>query len=610
MSAQDRWSARLLDVRTPGQYVGGEWNAVVKPFEEAAVRAALVFPDAYAVGMSCLGLRIVYHLFNRRPDSLAERFFAPEPDMEAVLREESVPLRSLDSGRPLREFDFVAVSFQYETLLTNLLNVLDLGRVPLLASERGEGDPLVIAGGAAAFAPEAASPFVDLFLAGDGEAMVDPLAEAWKALKAARARRGEALAALAAAVPGAYAPALYERVRTASGLFVPRPAPGSGAPARVRAAVWEDLDRAPAPVSPVVPCVDVPQDRISVEIMRGCPHGCRFCEAGFTRKPVRWRRPETVRGLAEATYPLTGYDEISLLALSAGDYPGLGALVRDLHDRFDTRRVNVSLPSLRVDQGVSELPHLLRAVRRSGLTLAPEAGARLRAALNKPVRDEDLLAAAEKAWEEGWRTLKLYFMVGLPGETEEDLDAIADLADRVARLRGRHARSAGTVNVTLSPFVPRPHTPFQWEAQARPEAVLAAQRRVTGRRRISSVQYKAHSPDRALLEGMLARGDAASGRAALAAFRAGARFDAWDDRFSFRFWQDAWAAGGVDPEVYLFRARADAEEQPWEVIDAGPTREVLLQERSRALAGAPTPSCGPGSCPGFCGRPGACAYRA
>ncbi|MCU0722325.1 MAG: TIGR03960 family B12-binding radical SAM protein [Planctomycetes bacterium] len=610
MDDWERLSARLLEVRTPGQYVGGEWNAGVKPFGEAAVRAALVFPDTYAVGMSGLGTRVVRHLFNRRPDALADRFFAPEPDLEALLRAEGLPLLGLDTRRPLRDFDLVAFSFQYETLLTNLLNVLDLGRIPLRREERGEGDPLVVAGGGACLAPEPASPFIDLFLAGDGEAIVDPLVETWKALKAARAPRAEALAALVAAVPGAYAPALYDRRPSASGARIPRPRPGTGAPERVRAAVWEDLEGAPVPSAPAVPCVEAPQDRIALEIMRGCPHGCRFCEAGYTRKPVRWRSPASVLELAEASYAATGYDEISLLALSAGDYPGLGTLVRDLHARFDARRVNVSLPSLRVGEGVAELPHLLRAVRKSGLTLAPEAGERLRAALNKPVRDEDLLAAAAKAWEEGWRTIKLYFMVGLPGETGEDLDAIADLSDRVARLRGKFARTAGTVNVTLSPFVPRPHTPFQWEPQARPEAVFEAQRRVTARRRIPSVKFKAHSPDRALVEGFLARGDETAGAAALAAFRAGARFDAWDDRFDLGRWRDAWAATGTGPEDVLFRARPPDEALPWGVIDPGVPVERLLRERDRAAAGLPTPSCGPGRCPGLCGTPGGCGLGA
>ncbi|MHC5080075.1 MAG: TIGR03960 family B12-binding radical SAM protein [Planctomycetota bacterium] len=590
---KQRWFELLHRVQRPGQYAGGEWNAIRKPFHEIPLRVALAFPDTYAVGMSCLGFKIVYHLFNRRSDVLAERFFAPEPDMARILRSEGIPLLSLESHRPMRAFDVIAFSLQYELLLTNVLLQLDLSGLPLLARQRDARHPWVMAGGSGVLSPEVPGPFFDVLLAGDGEAIVDPLVDLLLSRRDGDADREDTIEAIAVNVPGAYVPALYTRTPSPSGFLLPRPRPGSRAPERVRAAVQEDLDGAPFPEAPPVPNVEVPHDRIALEIMRGC-------QAGYTRKPVRLRRKETLLRQAKALVASTGIDRISLLALSANDYPGLGDLVLEGQQAFDGQAVSLSLPSLRVDAGVADLPHLLRAVRRSGLTLAPEAGRRLRMQMNKPVQDEDLFVAASRAWAEGWNLIKLYFLVGLPGEREADIDEIPALADEVARLRGRFAPSAGRVNVTISPLVPRPHTPLQWEGQARPDRLYQAFDRIRNGRRIKSVRMKFHSVERSLLEGILSRGDAGVAKAVLHAYRGGAVMDAWDEYFTFGAWEAAFAAVGTDLEKGLFSPRPVGEMQPWEVIEAGPPRAVLRREKERARSGTPSPSCGDGHCPGLC----------
>ncbi|MHC4599155.1 MAG: TIGR03960 family B12-binding radical SAM protein [Planctomycetota bacterium] len=601
-SPAERFTALLPEVRTPGQYTGGEWNALSKPFEKTPLRVALAFPDTYSVGMSSLGFSLIQALFQRRADTLAERFFTPESDMDAALRREGLPLLSLESRRPLAAFDLVAFSLAYGLLLTNAMAMLDLGGLAPLAGARREADPLVVAGGSGVLSPEVVAPFFDLLLLGDGEAIVDPLSDALLELRGSTASKREKMSILARNVPGAYAPALYERRPSHSGFLIPHPRPGSGAPEKIRPALVEDLDSAFLPLEPLVPNVEVTHDRISVEIMRGCPHGCRFCEAGFTRNPIRIRAPETVLRASESLLAATGHEEISFLSLSVGDYPGLSDLIREAHRRFGNRGVSVSLPSLRVDPSAAQLPSLLGAVRKSGLTLAPETGNRLRPMLNKTVRDEDLLASARHAWSHGWRLIKLYFMVGFPGEGREDHEAIARLADRVARLRGEVAPSAGRVNVTVSPFVPRPHTPLQWEAQADPETVRGAFDRIQAGRRIKSVRFKFHSPERAVLEGLLARGDEIVARAVHRAFQGGARFDAWDERFDPRLWAEAFSAEGVDPARYLFQPRDPDEATPWDVAGAGPPRSVLREEREKALRGEPTPSCEQDHCAGSCGK--------
>ena len=557
----------LALVEKPSRYIGGEANASGRDRTACRLSVALAFPDAYEVGMSHLGLQILYAILNAHPHICAERVYAPWPDMEAGLRAGGLRLATLESGTPLAAFDLVGFSLQYELSYTNVLTMLDLGGIPLRARDRRDGDPVVIAGGPCAFNPLPMTPFFDALVIGEGEEVISEIASVMLAAREQGLRRAGVL----------------ERLAGLQGLFVPSLQREGG---RVRKRIVADLDRWLFPLRPVVPLMNTVHDRISLEIARGCTRGCRFCQAGMVWRPVRERNPSTLLAMAEEALRATGYDEISLLSLSSGDYSRIEPLLGELMDRYSERRVAVGLPSLRVETLGPRLIEEIRRVRKTSFTIAPEAGTqRLRDIINKGNTDADLLDTARRVFDGGWKSIKLYFMIGLPGERDEDLEGIADLAHRVMRQgRGRQ------VTLGLSTMVPKPHTPFQWARQIGLEETLARQGHL--RRRISNrnISFKWHDARMSLLEGLFSRGDERLAELVERAWALGARFDGWSDLFLFDRWEEALRGSDIRLEEYL-RERGLEEPLPWEVVDAGLDRDFLLAEHEKYLRGEQTPDC-------------------
>ncbi|HTZ38561.1 MAG TPA: TIGR03960 family B12-binding radical SAM protein [Syntrophales bacterium] len=557
----------LALVEKPSRYIGGEANAAIKDRSACRLSVALAFPDAYEVGMSHLGLQILYAILNAHPHICAERVYAPWPDMEARLRANGLALSSLESGAALSEFDLIGFSLQYELSYTNVLTMLELGGVALRAGERREGDPVVIAGGPCAFNPLPMAPFFDAIVIGEGEEVISEIADMLLQAKQKGLARRESLERLSE-IPGIFVPSVYRE--------------GT----KIRKRIIADLDRWLLPTKPVVPLMNTIHDRITLEIARGCTRGCRFCQAGMVWRPVRERKPSTLLAMAEEALQATGYDEITLLSLSSGDYSRIEPLLKDLMDRYSESRVALGLPSLRVETLSPVLIEQIRKVRKTSFTLAPEAGTgRLRDIINKGNTEEDLIATARRIFEGGWKAIKLYFMIGLPGEREEDLEGIADLVHRVMKEgRGRQ------VTLGLSTLVPKPHTPFQWVRQIGLEETLAKQSHLKRRLKNRNISFKWHDARMSLLEGLFSRGDERLADVVEKAWRLGCRFDGWSDQFRFELWEKALRETDVRIEDHLAE-RSLSEHLPWEFVNAGLDRDFLLEEREKSLRGEQTPDC-------------------
>ncbi|MCX7634291.1 MAG: TIGR03960 family B12-binding radical SAM protein [Syntrophales bacterium] len=571
-----------LAVEKPARYTGGEVNAVHKDRRSCRLGVALAFPDIYEVGMSHLGLQILYALLNDLTDVCAERVYAPWPDMEDHLRRHGLPLVSLESGIPLREFDIVGFSLQYELSYTNVLTMLELGGIPLQSRDRRDTDPIVIAGGPCAFNPLPMSPFIDAFVIGEGEEVIGEIARSVLMGKQ-RGRNREGILHDLSAREGIYVPSLHRGDQ------------------RIHRRVVADLNAWRTPLCPVVPLVKTIHDRVTLEIARGCSRGCRFCQAGMVWRPVRERDPSVLEEMAAAMVAATGHDEISLLSLSSGDYSGIEGLMSSLMERYYPRRIALALPSLRVETLTGPMIENIKKVRKTSFTLAPEAGTeRLRRVINKGNTEAELLATLERVYDAGWRAVKLYFMIGLPTEGDGDMEGIADLALKsLAAAKGR-----GDVTVNLSTFVPKPHTPFQWERQIGTDEAQRRQdffKKILRHRRIN---IKWHAPEMSLLEGVFARGDERLGTVIERAYRAGCRFDGWGEQLRFDHWQEAMKAAGIAPLTYL-EARSLHMQLPWEFIDAGVRREFLREEAQRASLGSATPDCRYGPCSAC----GACDFQ-
>lgn len=581
---KDRVVRQILPrVQTPGQYIGGELNAVVKDHRRMEGKLCLAFPDTYAIGMSNHALQVLYQVMNRLDGWACERVFAPGTDMEQLLRGTGLPLFSLETYTPLHHFDVLGFSLQYDLCYSNVLTILDLGGVPLAADERTLDHPLVIAGGPCTANPEPMSRFIDLFVVGDGEEVLPEVCRAWLRAKRAGGDRESALATVAEQVRSVYVPRFYQvEIDSQGRARRPRPTRPS-VPPYIEPAIVANLDAIPLPTAPVVPTVECVQDRLAMEIMRGCPWRCRFCQSVTTKRPLRFRKVDTIVNAAVEAYRNTGLNEISLLSLSTGDYPHFEELMRRLREIFAPLGVALSVPSLRVNQQLAAVSGQLGTERHSGLTIAAEAARdEMREQIGKQIKNEDLYEGCRAAFATGFDRVKMYFMCGLPGEGQADLDGIMDMAETISRLgkevRGRFA----TVVANVSNFVPKPQTPYQWNAMQRREYFQQARERLWSRRRFRNIELKCHDVDTSLLEGVFCRGDRRLGAAIELAWRRGARFDSWSDRFQPRLWWQTLEESGIDVDAILHRPYPIDAELPWDHIGIHQGRAYLEKEQVKS----------------------------
>lgn len=590
--------ALLQSVAKPARYTGNEINAVKKDWATVACKFALALPDVYEVGMSNLGLKILYQVLNNRKDTVAERVYAPWIDMEAKMREQSIPLYALESFNEIKAFDFLGFSLQYEMIYTNILNMLDLANIPVWAAERTMEDPFIVGGGPCVYNTEPIADFFDFFIVGEGEEVIGEVVDAfisWEKAGKVNGRKGflEELAQ----IDGIYVPSFYDVQYDASAGISVVPNCAQAKP-KVFKRVLKDMDAATFVEEPVVPYIDIVHDRMMLELFRGCSRGCRFCQAGISYRPVRERTPEKLRELAKLMQQSTGYDEMSLTSLSSADYSCLGSLVEDLLADFKEEKISFSLPSLRIDSFSIDLAHKLQQVRKSGLTFAPEAGTqRLRDVINKGVTEENLVNAVTAAYKQGWKTVKLYFMMGLPTETDEDIIGIARLAQKVVDLyREVNGKRGVKVTVSVSCFVPKPYTPFQWFGQTELAEFERKQQLLKEHIRDRSIHFSYHDARISYLEGAIARGDRRLNQVIYQAWRDGAKFDGWSEQFKYDVWLNAFEKCKIKPEFYSQRHREKEELLPWEHVTPGVSKEFLWQENERAQLESLTEDCRRGKC--------------
>ena len=590
----------LLKISQPARYIGGEVNMVKKDPSKVAVRFAMCFPDVYEIGMSHLGIQILYDMFNRRDDVYCERVYSPWMDLDPIMREQKIPLFAVESQDPIKKFDFLGITIQYEMCYTNILQVLELSQIPLHAEDRTEEDPIVIGGGPCTYNPEPIAPFFDLFYMGEGEVVYFDLIDRYKEIKARGGSRQEFLE-MAAQIPGIYVPAFYDVSYKEDGTIEAMTTNNPHAPQTVSKQLVMDMSDTWYPEKPVVPYLRATQDRVVLEIMRGCIRGCRFCQAGMVYRPVRERSLEELKRLARTMLKSTGHEEISLSSLSSSDYTKLEGIVNFLIDEFDGKGVNVSLPSLRIGAFSLDVMSKVQDVKKSSLTFAPEAGSqRLRNVINKGLTEENILNGSAEAFKGGWNRVKLYFMLGLPTETVEDMQGIAELSEKVAEVyydtvpkEQRH----GKVQVTASTsfFVPKPFTPFQWAPMCTKEQFLERASIVNQRMKEmlnkKSLRYNWHEADVTVLEGVLARGDRKVAAVIEEAYRKGAIYDSWSEYFNNDIWMKSFETCGVDIDFYTTRERCLDEVFPWDFIDAGVTKDFLKREWANAQAETVTPNC-------------------
>lgn len=581
-------------VQKPARYIGGELNSVVKNKDDIDIRFAFCFPDSYEIGMSHLGMKILYSLINSRDDSWCERVFAPWDDMENIMRERNIPLFALESGDYLKDFDIIGFTLLYEMSYTNVINMLDLAGLPVRSRDRKSLSPLVIAGGPCVCNAEPMSEFIDLFEFGEGEELMNDLLDLYKEYKARGASKDEFLAA-AAKIDGIYVPSLYD-VEYNDDNTVKSIMPKNGAPEKIKKRVVSDLDKCFYPDNFVVPYIDVVFDRATAEIFRGCIRGCRFCQAGFIYRPIREKSPDVINKQCRCLCDSTGYDEISLCSLSSSDYTKLPELLSDLLDWTIPNSINVALPSLRADNFPDELVKKLNQVRRSSLTFAAEAGTqRLRDVINKNVTEDEILTTSRKAFSGGWTAVKLYFMLGLPTETLDDVEGIARLAQTVVdefyKNPDKPKGKGVNVSVSASSFVPKPFTPFQWEPQDTEESLVTKQEHLRSCITTKKVNLSCHYTPISFIEAIFARGDRRLCDVIETAWRSGCKFDSWDDHFDNDKWMAAFEKCGIDPHFYANRTRSYDEVFPWDHMDVGIRKEFLIEENKRAHLGVTTPSC-------------------
>lgn len=589
----------LMQVEKPARYIGNEINMVVKNPEDVAIRFCMCFPDVYEIGMSHLGIQILYDMFNRREDTYCERVYSPWVDMDRLLRKYQIPLFALESQDPIRQFDFLGITLQYEMCYTNILQILELSQIPLLAKDRTEEDPIVIGGGPCAFNPEPLADFFDFFYIGEGETVYDQVLDAYKENKKKNGTRKQYLEKVAE-IEGMYVPMFYDVAYHEDGTLASFTPNNPHAKQKIRKQVEMQLSDTFYPEKPLVPHLRAIQDRVVLEIQRGCIRGCRFCQAGMLYRPIRERDVEFLKQRAVEMIKNSGHEEISLSSLSSSDYSALQELVYYLIETFQAQGVNISLPSLRIDAFALDVMSKVQDIKKSSLTFAPEAGSqRLRNVINKGLTEESILTGAMSAFESGWNKVKLYFMLGLPTETAEDIEQIAVLADKIAReyytIPKQERNGKVAITVSTSFFVPKPFTPFQWTGMDSAEDFLSKQRLLSGKLKeqlnTKSIRYNWHDAELTMLEGVFARGDRRLSALLLEAYKNGCMFDSWSEQFHSNAWKKAFEMLGIDMDFYTIRERSKEELLPWDFIDAGITKTFLWKEYERGQSETVTPNC-------------------